>query len=178
MSTTHNSTHVDGVDSQFDQLNIDSKPNKRATIGANEHEQKLSDQYAQAQHQHHRFSSIDNSSLVNNKSPCTPIPPSQRSSAGNVTPPATGHVDLTVLASTPTSKPGDGAAARDTTLPVIDPDGALDQCCDWSFIVELLGDVMNDRDQIINDMQDAIDNDDHVKYYKTAHALKGVYRQN
>lgn len=33
---------------------------------------------------------------------------------------------------------------------------------------------MNDREQIVTDMQDAIDTNDHVKYYKTAHALKGA----
>jgi len=58
-------------------------------------------------------------------------------------------------------------------LDVIDAESALEQCCDWSFVVELLDDVLNDRDSVISQLQDALEKNDPTAYHKTAHALKG-----
>lgn len=65
-------------------------------------------------------------------------------------------------------------ASERPAQPVIDEEGVLEQCGDWAFVVELLDDILNDKDQMVDDLQSAVDSNDHVKFYKTAHALKGA----
>lgn len=59
-------------------------------------------------------------------------------------------------------------------LPVISPEDVLEQCGDWSFVVELLEDILKERDAYLESFMDAVDKNDHTKFHKQAHALKGA----
>lgn len=63
-----------------------------------------------------------------------------------------------VLSQDPT--PSDFLPTAD--MPVIDPEGALEQCCDWTFVVELLGDVLKEKEETVKSLQEATEKDDHV----------------
>lgn len=67
-----------------------------------------------------------------------------------------------------------GVSITADLLPVIDPDGALEQCGDWSFVVELLNDLLTEKPDILNGLSSALAASDHVAFHKTAHALKGA----
>ena len=64
--------------------------------------------------------------------------------------------------------------APSPSLPVIDEDAAFDQCQEWSFIVELLNDILAERDARVDELQSAADASDHTKFHKAAHAIKGA----
>jgi len=59
-------------------------------------------------------------------------------------------------------------------LPVIDEGAALEQCCDWEFVSELLVDVINERTERIDDLTAALETNDHGRFHRAAHALKGA----
>jgi len=59
-------------------------------------------------------------------------------------------------------------------LPVIDVDECLAVCDDWSFVVELLNDVLSERDVRIPALQAALNANDHTEFHKAAHAIKGA----
>jgi len=59
-------------------------------------------------------------------------------------------------------------------LPVIDESAALEQCCDWEFVSELLVDVINERRDRIDELTAAMETNDHTRFHKAAHALKGA----
>ena len=60
------------------------------------------------------------------------------------------------------------------SLPVIEEDAAFEQCGEWSFIVELLNDILAEREARVEELQSAVQADDHTKLHKTAHAIKGA----
>lgn len=64
--------------------------------------------------------------------------------------------------------------APTASLPVIDEDAAFEQCQEWSFIVELLTDILNEREERVEELQSALDAGDHTKFHKAAHAIKGA----
>ena len=72
-----------------------------------------------------------------------------------------GPVDYSLFAPTP-------------SLPVIDEDAAFEQCQEWGFIVELLNDILAERDERVEELQSALDASDHTKFHKAAHAIKGA----
>lgn len=43
-----------------------------------------------------------------------------------------------------------GVSLPPAPLPVIDPDSALEQCGDWGFVVELLEDVIKEKDLTVH----------------------------
>ena len=64
--------------------------------------------------------------------------------------------------------------APSPSLPVINEDAALDQCGDWSFIAELLTDMMEERAFRVDELQSAMEAREHTKFHKAAHAIKGA----
>jgi len=66
------------------------------------------------------------------------------------------------------------AFAPTADLPVIDESAALEQCCDWEFVSELLVDVINERRERLDELSAAMETNDHSRFNKAAHALKGA----
>jgi HPt (histidine-containing phosphotransfer) domain-containing protein len=61
-----------------------------------------------------------------------------------------------------------------TDLPVVDEVNTLEQCGDWAFVVELLGDFINERDSNLEKLNLLLKEKDHTEFHKVAHALKGA----
>ena len=59
-------------------------------------------------------------------------------------------------------------------LPIVDDEAAFDQCQDWSFFVELLGDIFNTRDEMLAEFEASIETNNHFKFKDAAHAQKGA----
>lgn len=78
------------------------------------------------------------------------------------------------LASHLQNNPNPADFEPESDLPVIDAESALEQCCDWSFVVELLDDVLAERETMAQQLVDAAQANDHTAYHKAAHALKGA----
>jgi len=58
--------------------------------------------------------------------------------------------------------------------PVISPEDALAQCGDWSFIVELLNDMLQEESTNLEGLKQAIATDNHKAYSEIAHGIKGA----
>jgi HPt (histidine-containing phosphotransfer) domain-containing protein len=59
-------------------------------------------------------------------------------------------------------------------MPVIDPEKSLEQCMEWEFVVELLNDILADEENIISQLNQAIQDNSNEHFHKAAHALKGA----
>jgi len=59
-------------------------------------------------------------------------------------------------------------------LPLIDAEHSLEQCGDWTFIAELLQDIVNEREERVAELEAAIETNDPEKFHKSAHAIKGA----